>query len=122
MAIAVTEKEVTDHNLPSIDFSPPHANGLLTPTPEIQVEDTAKSSEVETENHQASFDAIGTLRSFSKNHELDPNLPIEELDAVDNAIEAAEKGNAEKGEEVEREIIEENSTYPEVGHLLQRNS
>lgn len=121
MGITVPESEVTDPNLPSVDFSPPYANGLLTPAPEIQVEDTAKSSGVETENHQASFDAIGTLRRFSKNHELDPNLPIEELDAVDNAVEAAERGNAEEGKEVEREIMEENSPYPEVSHLPQRN-
>jgi hypothetical protein len=50
------------------------------------------------------------LRLFSENHELDPNLPIEELNELDNAL---DEGNFVKGTEVEREFIE-NSPYPEV--------
>lgn len=114
MVITATEKEITDPKLPWVDFSPPHADGLLAPAPEIQVDGTAKSSAVEVDNHKASPDAIGTLRRFSKDHELDPNLPTEKLDAAADVIEAAEVGNAEKGKEVERDLMEENSPYAEV--------
>lgn len=44
-------------------------------------------------------------------HHLDPNLPIDELNDVDNAINS---GNVEKGLAVEQVIIEDNSPYPEV--------
>lgn len=120
MVITATEKEITDPKLPWVDFSPPHADGLLAPAPEIQVDGTAKSSAVEVDNHKASPDAIGTLRRFSKDHELDPNLPTEKLDAAADVIEAAEVGNAEKGKEVERDLMEENSPYAEVSHLSDR--
>jgi hypothetical protein len=58
-----------------------------------------------------SVDAIRALRRFSKEHELDPNLPLDELDEVDEVL---KDGNAEKGAEVERVLLEENSPYPEV--------
>jgi hypothetical protein len=58
-----------------------------------------------------SVDAIGALRRFSKEHELDPNLPLDELDEIDEVL---KDGNAEKVAEVERVLLEENSPYPEV--------
>ncbi|ERS99485.1 OPT family small oligopeptide transporter [Sporothrix schenckii ATCC 58251] len=56
-------------------------------------------------------EALNTLKHFERMHHLDPNLPIEELNDVDNAINT---GNVEKGLVVEQGIIEDNSPYPEV--------
>ncbi|OAA61604.1 small oligopeptide transporter [Niveomyces insectorum RCEF 264] len=54
---------------------------------------------------------LGNLKQFERRHHLDPNLPIEELDDVDNALHT---GNAEKGLAVEQGLIDDNSPYPEV--------
>ena len=55
--------------------------------------------------------AVETLKDFSKMHKLDPNLPLEELDQVDDALRT---GNAEKELAIERALVEDNSPYPEV--------
>lgn len=56
-------------------------------------------------------EALNALKHFERMHHLDPNLPIEELNDVDNAINT---GNVEKGLAVEQSIMEDNSPYPEV--------
>ncbi|CAK7271076.1 hypothetical protein SEPCBS119000_004415 [Sporothrix epigloea] len=56
-------------------------------------------------------EALKTLKHFERMHHLDPNLPIDDLNEVDNAIET---GNVEKGILVEQTIMEDNSPYPEV--------
>jgi len=64
------------------------------------------------EDRRASgVEALNTLKQFEKMHHLDPNLPIDELDDVDAALDS---GNAEKGLEVEQALVEDNSPYPEV--------
>lgn len=55
--------------------------------------------------------AIGALSAFKDEHILDPNLPIDELNEMDQGL---AEGNAEKGVEIERALLEENSPYPEV--------
>lgn len=54
---------------------------------------------------------LNTLEQFEKEHKLDPNIPIDELNEVDAALAS---GNAEKGAAIEEALIEENSPYPEV--------
>ncbi|CAK7239085.1 MAG: hypothetical protein STHCBS139747_000507 [Sporothrix thermara] len=56
-------------------------------------------------------EALNALKHFEQMHRLDPNLPIDELNDVDNAINT---GNVEKGIIVEQNIVEDNSPYPEV--------
>jgi hypothetical protein len=57
-------------------------------------------------------EALNTLKAFERAHHLDPNLPLDELNEVDNALNS---DNAEKGLAVEQVLVEENSPYPEVG-------
>ncbi|KAH8662219.1 OPT oligopeptide transporter protein-domain-containing protein [Xylariales sp. PMI_506] len=54
---------------------------------------------------------LNTLKYFEQQHKLDPNLPIEELNDIDNVL---IEGNCEKGAEVEAALMEDNSPYPEV--------
>lgn len=61
----------------------------------------------------AAMDALRTLKEFEKLHHLDPNLPLEELNQIDDALNGA---NGEKGIELEQILVEDNSPYPEVGH------
>lgn len=56
-------------------------------------------------------DALGSLKQFSNLHHLDPNLPIGELNDIDDALQS---GNAEKGLRMEQVMVEDNSPYPEV--------
>ncbi|KAI0476484.1 small oligopeptide transporter [Xylariaceae sp. FL0804] len=56
-------------------------------------------------------EALDTLRHFEHQHKLDPNLPLDELAAVEVALDT---GNAEKGLQVEAALVEEDSPYPEV--------
>ncbi|RYP82193.1 hypothetical protein DL770_005643 [Monosporascus sp. CRB-9-2] len=51
------------------------------------------------------------LQEFKKQHKLDPNIPLEELDAVEATLKT---GDAKKGSEVEAELVENNCHYPEV--------
>lgn len=60
------------------------------------------------EGGQAGF---ASLKQFEKMHRFDPNLPLDELEEVDNALETA---NAEKEAEIEQILAEDNSPYPEV--------
>ena len=53
---------------------------------------------------------LKTLQEFEQEHQLDPNLPLEEVNAVEAAIEAAD---TEKAKELEAGL-EGNSPYPEV--------
>jgi hypothetical protein len=90
---------------PKMDLEPAPENGVSSFPKE-----SSELAKTTSRDHHLSFDTIGTLRRFSKNHELDPNLPIEELNELDNAL---EEGNIEKRIEIEREFVE-NSPYPEV--------
>lgn len=63
---------------------------------------TADSSAIET---------LNTLREFERQHALDPNLPLDELNDVDTVLATGDK---EKGIEIEHTLVEENSPYPEV--------
>lgn len=54
---------------------------------------------------------FASLKQFEKMHRFDPNLPLDELEEVDNALETA---NVEKGAEIEQILAEDNSPYPEV--------
>jgi len=66
----------------------------------------------DAEDRRASgAEALSSLKQFEKMHHLDPNLPIDELNDVDAALDSS---NAEKGLEVEQALIEDNSPYPEV--------
>jgi hypothetical protein len=57
------------------------------------------------------IDALNTLKHFERQHHLDPNLPLDELNEVDAAL---ANENAEKGVAIEQVLVEENSPYPEV--------
>jgi hypothetical protein len=54
---------------------------------------------------------FASLKQFEKMHRLDPNLPLDELEEVDIALDTA---NVEKGAEIEQILAEDNSPYPEV--------
>jgi hypothetical protein len=54
---------------------------------------------------------FASLKQFEKMHRFDPNLPLEELEEVDIALNTA---NVEKGAEIEQILAEDNSPYPEV--------
>ncbi len=56
-------------------------------------------------------EATRNLKAFKQFHALDANLPVEELDAVEEALRV---GDSEKEVAVERAILEDNSPYPEV--------
>jgi hypothetical protein len=56
-------------------------------------------------------EAARNLKAFKQFHALDANLPIEELDAVEDALQV---GDAEKEVAIERALLEDNSPYPEV--------
>ncbi|KAK0628567.1 putative isp4 protein [Bombardia bombarda] len=58
-----------------------------------------------------SFETVSSLKQFEKSHRLDPNIPLDELDEVELALNSA---NAEKGAEIEQILAEDNSPYPEV--------
>jgi hypothetical protein len=51
------------------------------------------------------------LESFRAFHALDANLPLDELDAVEAAL---QRGDVEREAAVERELLEDDSPYPEV--------
>lgn len=67
---------------------------------------TADSSAIET---------LNTLREFERQHALDPNLPLDELNDVDTVLATGDK---EKGIEIEHTLVEENSPYPEVRNTI----
>jgi hypothetical protein len=54
---------------------------------------------------------LASLKQFEKMHRLDPNLPLDELDEIEETINTA---NVEKGAEIEQILAEDNSPYPEV--------
>ncbi|KAK3694789.1 putative isp4 protein [Podospora appendiculata] len=57
------------------------------------------------------LESLNSLKQFEKMHRLDPNLPMDDLDEVELALNTA---NAEKGAEIEQILAEDNSPYPEV--------
>jgi len=57
------------------------------------------------------MEGLSSLKQFEKMHRLDPNLPLDELDEVEIALNSA---NSEKGAEIEQILAEDNSPYPEV--------
>jgi OPT family small oligopeptide transporter len=59
----------------------------------------------------AAMDALRTLKEFERMHHLDPNLPLEELNHIDDALNGE---NGVKGLELEQILVEDNSPYPEV--------
>jgi hypothetical protein len=54
---------------------------------------------------------FASLKQFEKMHRFDPNLPLDELEEVDIALNT---DNVEKGAEIEQILAEDNSPYPEV--------
>jgi hypothetical protein len=60
-------------------------------------------------------DSLSSLKQFEKMHRLDPNLPLDELDEVEVALNSS---NVEKGAEIEQILAEDNSPYPEVSETL----
>ena len=60
---------------------------------------------------EGGLDSLNTLKQFEKMHRLDPNLPLDELDEVEVALNSR---NVEKGAEIEQILAEDNSPYPEV--------
>jgi hypothetical protein len=56
-------------------------------------------------------EAARNLKAFKAFHALDANLPIEELDAVEDALKV---GDTEKEVAIELALFEDNSPYPEV--------
>lgn len=71
---------------------------------------SASSSKSPPEGRPASAGVLKTLQEFSEEHELDPNLPLEEINAVEAAVATRD---AEKAQELEANL-EEDSPYPEV--------
>jgi hypothetical protein len=63
------------------------------------------------ESIEGSSSGFASLKHFEKMHRFDPNLPLDELEEVDIALETA---NVEKGAELEQILAEDNSPYPEV--------
>ncbi|KHJ34530.1 putative small oligopeptide opt family [Erysiphe necator] len=51
------------------------------------------------------------LKEFAETHQLDPNLPIEELAEIEEVLSS---GNVEKGVITEEALFADNSPYPEV--------
>lgn len=60
-------------------------------------------------------DHLKHLYEYEKKHKFDPNMPIDELNALEAAIATA---NDEKGIEIEHALMEDNSPYPEVTYLF----
>lgn len=55
--------------------------------------------------------SVDQLHKFKKLHQWDLNLPIEKLDVVDHALDV---GDLEKKVDIEHNLLEENSPYPDV--------
>ncbi|KAL7621266.1 hypothetical protein AAE478_008583 [Parahypoxylon ruwenzoriense] len=80
------------------------------------VEDVSPKSASSDENAETTgVEALNRLRRFKEQHELDPNLQIEELNDLDVVL---ANSNAEKGVEVKTASLEENSPYPEVSAVV----
>jgi len=60
---------------------------------------------------EGGMESLSSLKQFEKMHRLDPNLPLDELDEVEIALNSS---NPEKGAEIEQILAEDNSPYPEV--------
>jgi hypothetical protein len=60
---------------------------------------------------EADSTGFASLKQFEKMHRFDPNLPLDELEEVDIALNT---DNVEKGAEIEQILAEDNSPYPEV--------
>jgi hypothetical protein len=56
-------------------------------------------------------EVLDALKRFEHQHRLDPNLPADEVKAVDTAL---ANGDTEKALEVEVALVEDDSPYPEV--------
>ncbi|CAK7563528.1 MAG: hypothetical protein SEPTF4163_001397 [Sporothrix epigloea] len=78
---------------------------------EVTLPEVADTVGPDGEAASSGVETLKTLKHFERMHHFDPNLPIDELNEVDNAIET---GNVEKGLAVEQTIMEDNSPYPEV--------
>jgi hypothetical protein len=104
------EDDITE--LPEIDFDRSNETAKATTTPNPETKDVLEAQS--TSADYLAFDAIGTTRRFPKDHELDPNLPIEEPNENEKTL------DTEKGPEVEieRALFEEDSPYPEVNTSL----
>lgn len=63
------------------------------------------------EGDSIGLEALNALKQFEKMHRLDPNLPLDELNEVETALNSA---NIEKGTEIDQILAEDNSPYPEV--------
>ncbi|KAI1263905.1 OPT family small oligopeptide transporter [Xylariaceae sp. FL1019] len=74
-------------------------------------EDAPTKSNSSGEVDATGVEALTVLKEFEHQHHLDPNLPMEEVKAVDAALAT---GNAEKAADIEVSLLEDNSPYPEV--------
>lgn len=54
---------------------------------------------------------LNHLKEFVETHQLDPNLPLEELAEIEEILTS---GNIEKGIKTEKAYLEDDSPYPEV--------
>lgn len=62
---------------------------------------------------EGALESLNSLKHFEKMHRFDPNLPLDELDEVELAINLNDS-NIERGPEIERILAEDDSPYPEV--------
>ncbi len=60
-------------------------------------------------------EALDTLKRSEHQDKYDPNLPADEIELVDAAVNSSD---AEKGVKVEVALLENDSPYPEVYPLL----
>ncbi|KAI0965006.1 OPT family small oligopeptide transporter [Xylaria arbuscula] len=58
-----------------------------------------------------SSEALETIKRFEDQHKVDPNLPVNEIELADAALNG---GDTEKAVKVEVELLENDSPYPEV--------
>lgn len=70
----------------------------------VDVEDSLRSLEGDSTG-------FASLKHFEKMHRFDPNLPLDELEEVDIALNSNDPA---KSAEIEQILAEDNSPYPEV--------
>jgi hypothetical protein len=64
---------------------------------------------------EGALESLNSLKHFEKMHRFDPNLPLDELDEVEIAL---NDSNIERGPEIERILAEDDSPYPEVSNCF----
>lgn len=72
---------------------------------------TSHSNRTSEAGDATGVDPLASLQDFEKAHTLDPNLPLNQLNEIEAALAA---GDAELGQALERDLVEDNNPYPEV--------